>query len=419
MSTSNQQTLTDSGANERPLMLDKGNYIPWESRFRRFLVNKLEDGEQTLMFGYEVTSHVRHSRLMDEFDKFAAKEGESLESVHKRLTTLVNIMDRNNVHPIPVFIYVLYDSLIHLEPHVLASKAKKAAKNHDPLALIAHSNASSSQSHANSSYSPQPYYVTHPSSVVDYEDEYQVELQGDSQEYKLTTMARIQPTDGKAETVLSYDAKAVSEVNASSKLHEQLTKKAFKDRENRYLEDIVDLEEKLSSHDRIVYKMENELLKAELEKNSSDSKDIQANLLKRIKILENNFKRSQAQSINFELKLQHHKEKMAFDVSWKSQLSTKNNKNVLLKTQVDFVVKEREEIKLEYQNLFNSIKATQPQHQKELDELIEHVNQKTYAYANVRAQNQDLLMTISELKNKLKTVDKGKNVNTKFDKSET
>ncbi|GKC47679.1 hypothetical protein Tco_1065401, partial [Tanacetum coccineum] len=51
------------------------------------------------------------------------------------------------------------------KPHVLASKAKKAAKNHDPLALLIHSNASSSQSHANSSYSPQPYYVTHPSSV--------------------------------------------------------------------------------------------------------------------------------------------------------------------------------------------------------------------------------------------------------------
>ncbi|GJX11101.1 hypothetical protein Tco_0200960 [Tanacetum coccineum] len=34
-------------------------------------------------------------------------------------------------------------------------------------------------------------------------------------------------------------------------------------------------------------------------------------------------------------------------------------------------------------------------------------------------ENQDLLITISELKNKLKTVDKGKNVNTKFDKSKT
>ncbi|GKB01041.1 putative RNA-directed DNA polymerase [Tanacetum coccineum] len=290
---SNQQTLADSGANERPPMLEKGNYIPWESRFRRFLDNKLEDGERMwnsiqngpyqrpmvvdptnptvpileplskmtegnkkqyiadvrvmnyllqaipndiynsvdacknakemwerikrLMHGSEITTHVRHSRLMDEFDKFAAKEGESLDSVHERLTTLVNIMDRNNVRPIPVAINtkflnclqpewskyvtmvrhnqtgpavsydVLYDQLVQFEPHVLASRAKKAAKNHDPLALIAHSNASSSHSHANSSYSPQPYYVTHPPSVVDYDDEYQGELQGDSQEDKLTT----------------------------------------------------------------------------------------------------------------------------------------------------------------------------------------------------------------------------------------
>ncbi|GJV63499.1 hypothetical protein Tco_1474327 [Tanacetum coccineum] len=170
-----------------------------------------------LMFGFDVTSHVRHSRLMDEFDKFAAKEGESLESVYERLTTLVNIMDHNNVCPIPVSINtkfhnclqpewskyvtmvrhnqtgyavsydVLHDSLIQFELHVLASKVKKAAKNHDPLALLAYLNASSSQSHANSSYSPQSYYVTHPSSVVNYEDEYQGELQGDSQEDKLTT----------------------------------------------------------------------------------------------------------------------------------------------------------------------------------------------------------------------------------------
>ncbi|GJT01122.1 hypothetical protein Tco_0822291 [Tanacetum coccineum] len=290
---SNQQTLADSGANERPLMLEKGNYIPWESRFRRFLDNKLEDGERMwnliqngpyqrpmvvdpihptvpmleplskmtkgnkkqyianvrvmnylfqaipndiynsvdacknakemwerikrLMHGSEITTHMRHSRLKDEFDKFAAKEGESLDSMHERLTTLVNIMDRNNVRLIPVAINtkflnclqpewskyvtmvrhnqtrpavsydVLYDQLVQFEPHVLASRAKKATKNHDPLALIAHSNASSSHSHANSSYSTQPYYVTHPPSVIDYDDKYQGELQGDSQEDKLIT----------------------------------------------------------------------------------------------------------------------------------------------------------------------------------------------------------------------------------------
>ncbi|GKC50880.1 integrase, catalytic region, zinc finger, CCHC-type containing protein [Tanacetum coccineum] len=73
---------------------------------------------------------------------------------------------------------------------------------------------------------------------------------------------------------------------------------------------------------------------------------------------------------------------MDCDISWKSKLSTINDESVLLKTQVDYVVKERENIKLEYQKLFNSIKATRTQHQKELDELIEHVNQKTYAYAD-------------------------------------
>ncbi|GJX27842.1 hypothetical protein Tco_0235921 [Tanacetum coccineum] len=109
---------------------------------------------------------------------------------------------------------------------------------------------------------------------------------------------------------------------------------------------------------------------------------------------------------------------MACDVSWNSKLSTLNDENVLLKTQVDSVVKERENVKLEYQMLFNSIKATRTQHKNELDEFIEHVNQKTYAYADVRAQIQDLLITISELKNKLKIVDKRKNMNTKFDKSD-
>ncbi|GKB46278.1 retrovirus-related pol polyprotein from transposon TNT 1-94 [Tanacetum coccineum] len=175
------------------------------------------DGNAETVPSYDakVVNEVNDSSKVHE--QFAAKEGESLESVYEILTKLVIIMDRNNVRPIPVSINtkflnclqpewskyvtmvrhnqtgdivsydVLYDSLVQFEPHVLASKAKKVAKNHDPLALLVHSNASSSQSHVNSSYSPQPYYVTHPSSVVDYEDEYQGELQENSQEDKLTT----------------------------------------------------------------------------------------------------------------------------------------------------------------------------------------------------------------------------------------
>nr|GEV19691.1 hypothetical protein [Tanacetum cinerariifolium] len=189
-----------------------------------------------LMHGSEITTHVRYSRVMDEFDKFTVKEGESLDSMHER--------------------------------------AKKAAKNYDPLALIAHSNASSSHSRANSSYSLQPYYVTYPSSVVDYDDEYQGENQvvvqdgrviqtknacyggnanknagrnetqgfntgnaGDESNQiiqrvpqkleeltvAVTLMARIQPADKNAEAVPSHNAMALSHVHALSKVHEQVS----------------------------------------------------------------------------------------------------------------------------------------------------------------------------------------------------
>ncbi|GKB25048.1 putative ribonuclease H-like domain-containing protein [Tanacetum coccineum] len=329
----------------------------------------------------------------------------------------------------------LYDSLVQFEPHVQASKVKRAIRNHDPLTLIAHSNASSSHSHANpsSSHSPQPYYVTHPSSVkfstltnnrlhtssnsrnqaliqdgrVDIQtknagyggngkanvqcyncnekghyardcpkprfhdakyfreqmllamkDEAGSNLNDEENDFMLDNsfryealeeitaavimMSQIQPTADNGVQKRNYDAKAVSEVNASYKmipkwvhehknqgkrktvintyddnqidfniifddpyvennggsdehdstahdqyhvvkilaynalreaknkkrLNNELKKqkmllqkeletsiKAFKEREDRYLEDIVDLEEKMSSHDRIVYKI--------------------------------------------------------------------------------------------------------------------------------------------------------------------
>ncbi|GKA95371.1 hypothetical protein Tco_0817409 [Tanacetum coccineum] len=82
------------------------------------------------------------------------------------------------------------------------------------------------------------------------------------------------------------------------------------------------------------------------------------------------------------------------------------NENVPLEFQVQSLIKARENVKLKYQKLFDSIKKTWSQTQRELDELIENVNQKTYAYGDVRSQNQDLLIIISELKVRLKNVEK-------------
>ncbi|GKA76224.1 hypothetical protein Tco_0782685 [Tanacetum coccineum] len=191
---SNQQTLADSEANARPLMLEKGNYIPWKSLFRRPLVPNPDNPEEKIleplskMTKGDKKKYIADVRVMnyilqaipnDIYNSVdASKEGEVLDSVFERLTTLVNIMDHNNVRPITVAINtkflnclqpewskyvtmvrqnqadkaisydVLYDSLVQFEPHVLASKANKAAKNNDPLALISLSNASSSHLHA-------------------------------------------------------------------------------------------------------------------------------------------------------------------------------------------------------------------------------------------------------------------------------
>ncbi|GJX83575.1 retrovirus-related pol polyprotein from transposon TNT 1-94 [Tanacetum coccineum] len=156
-----------TGANTRPPMLEKGNYIPWESRFRRPMVPDPANPRQ------EIPEPLSK---MTEGDK-------------KKYIADVKVMNYI-LQAIPNDIYKSVDTcamLMKCGNESKASRAKKAAKNHDSLALIAHLNASSSHPHAYSSYSPQSYYVTHPPFIVDYDEEYQGELQGDSQEDKLTT----------------------------------------------------------------------------------------------------------------------------------------------------------------------------------------------------------------------------------------
>ncbi|GJU27634.1 copia protein [Tanacetum coccineum] len=74
--------------------------------------------------------------------------------------------------------------------------------------------------------------------------------------------------------------------------------------------------------------------------------------------------------------------------------------------EVQSLIKERDNAKMEYKKLFDSIKKTRSQTQREMDELIVHVYEKTYAYGAIRAENQNLLSTISKLKTKLEKVEK-------------
>nr|GFA79940.1 hypothetical protein [Tanacetum cinerariifolium] len=128
----------------------------------------------------DLSQQERHSRLMNEFDQFAAEAGESLTFVYERFSTLVNNIDRNKVKPKEIDINTkflkslqpkcgkyfsltrqyhtlstdhdkLYDYLSQSEPHVNAYRAKKTTRNHDPLALVANSYANSSYSHTSPS----------------------------------------------------------------------------------------------------------------------------------------------------------------------------------------------------------------------------------------------------------------------------
>nr|GEW50058.1 retrovirus-related Pol polyprotein from transposon TNT 1-94 [Tanacetum cinerariifolium] len=155
--------------------------------------------------------------------------------------------------------------------------------------------------------------------------------------------------------------------------------------------------------------------------------EIQEGLQAKIKILEKDVQRCEKQSVDFELKLQHEKEKhkwdstlqnnntKSLDYSWISKMDKLEHENMSLDFQVQSLIKERDNVKIEYQKLFDSIKKTRSQTQKEIDELIAHVSEKTYAYGVIRAENQNLLFIIFELKNRLKNVKKSKSVNTKFD----
>ncbi|GJT87080.1 retrovirus-related pol polyprotein from transposon TNT 1-94 [Tanacetum coccineum] len=73
----------------------------------------------------------------------------------------------------------LFDYLSQYEKLVNTSRAKKLEESHDPLALVAHTGSSSRI--------PSPYYVTHPSSVVDYHDDYQGDAFQNNSEDPLTS----------------------------------------------------------------------------------------------------------------------------------------------------------------------------------------------------------------------------------------
>ncbi|GKC69688.1 hypothetical protein Tco_1115571 [Tanacetum coccineum] len=166
---------------------------------------------ERLMRGTIQNQVVKKIRFNNEFDQFVAEPGEALVSVYNRFAHLMNDLERNNIIFPPVSVntkflnclqpewlkYVtqvhlakrlivdsfddLFDYLQQFEKLVYASKAKKLEKSHDPLALVAYTGSSSKTT--------TPYYVTHLSSVVDYDDDYQGDaVQKNSDDHSLLLM---------------------------------------------------------------------------------------------------------------------------------------------------------------------------------------------------------------------------------------
>ncbi|GJS89056.1 hypothetical protein Tco_0771692 [Tanacetum coccineum] len=111
-----------------------------------------------------------------EDQEYCRDDTESLESVYERLSTLVNVIDHNDVRSIKVSINTKF--LNSLQPEW--SKYVTLTRQNKDLSDVEYD--SPSYSHL-----PQTYYVTHPSSVVDSEEDYQRESQGDAQKDKHST----------------------------------------------------------------------------------------------------------------------------------------------------------------------------------------------------------------------------------------
>ncbi|GJT84227.1 integrase, catalytic region, zinc finger, CCHC-type containing protein [Tanacetum coccineum] len=232
MSTSKtyHQSLVDVGSKTRPPMLEWGSYIPWArdallhydagmELMNLILLSIPNDiynsvdactsakdmwkRVEPLMRGTIQNKVDRETHFTNEFDQFVAEPGEALVSVYNHFAQLMNDLERNDMHFLIVTINIkflnslqpewlkyvtqvrlakhltvdmfddLFDYLQQFEKLVNVSRAKKLEKSHDPLALVAHTGSSSRNTSS--------YYVTHPTSVVYYEGEYQNQaiIQGD------------------------------------------------------------------------------------------------------------------------------------------------------------------------------------------------------------------------------------------------
>ncbi|GJX63820.1 hypothetical protein Tco_0296720 [Tanacetum coccineum] len=197
-------------------MLEKGSYVPWGSHFMRHVDGKKEQGKMTresIKHGPYVMKQIPYPTSPTNAPRTKTQTEAELAGDKKTFEADIDAMNMNFLG-IPNYIYNYVDAcqtaqaMNHVKRLMQGTNlskqerdssltnefdkfyaelanvnASRAARNHDPLALVTNTYASPSYSR-----SPQSYYVTHPPSVNDFDDDYQGEVPGDDQEYKLSTM---------------------------------------------------------------------------------------------------------------------------------------------------------------------------------------------------------------------------------------
>nr|GEU66389.1 retrotransposon protein, putative, Ty1-copia subclass [Tanacetum cinerariifolium] len=272
----------------------------------------------------------------------------------------------------------LFDYLQQFEKLVNTSREKKLEKSHDMLALIAHTGSSSKNTSS--------YYVTHLTFMVDYDDEYQQDVIQTNPEDPLASTTLNSGNTGRNNRRAYVQEEVVEGSNETGNVQRNLRTSSLGNTSTNEAGVILTDEQ-------------NDFLFADASR-LEEIEDLGANICLMARIQPTNNTSGVRPS---------------YDYAFISEMEKLEHENVSLYFQVQSLIKERYNVKIEYQKLFDSIKKTQSQTQKEIDELIAHVSKKTYAYGAIRVENQNLLFIISELKTRLKNVEKGKFVNTKFD----
>ncbi|GJX14735.1 gag-pol polyprotein [Tanacetum coccineum] len=166
MSTSNihQESLADAGSETRPLMLERGSYIPWDLRGNDFkyyeakievmnlilisIPNDIYNSVYACKTAKSMWQRVerlmrrtvqnkvdKETRFNNEFDQFVAEPVlNCLQPEWLKYVTQVRLAKRLTEDTYDD----LFDYLHQFEKLVNASRAKKVEKSHDSLALVAH-----------------------------------------------------------------------------------------------------------------------------------------------------------------------------------------------------------------------------------------------------------------------------------------